>query len=78
MSHQGRLGHDGTEPTGSSKPDDDDDYMQKKVCEFEFALGHSQPFIASKHIRIVSKVAEKAIVQLCIAYIRSDGHTGYS
>ena len=49
------------------------------ACEFEFPLlGHSQPFTASMHMRIVSKVAQKAIVQLCIAYIRSDDHTGYS
>src|ERR1041385_5719805 len=30
--------------------------------EFKFALGHSQPFIASKHVGIVSKLPRK---QLC-------------
>jgi len=30
MSNQHRLGHDGAKPPGSSKPEDDDDYMQKK------------------------------------------------
>src|SRR5262245_16417310 len=30
MSHQDGFSNNGTEPTGSSKPDDDDDGMQKK------------------------------------------------
>ncbi len=31
MSHQDKLGHNGTEPTRSTQPDDDDDGVQRKA-----------------------------------------------
>jgi hypothetical protein len=46
MSHQNRFSNDGTEPTGSAQPDDDDDGVQKKAEN----VSHAQDRIKRKKL----------------------------
>lgn len=60
MSQQHGFGYNGTEPTGSTKPDDDHDGMQQKGEN----VAHAQDGIRPKKLKIQEFATHRSVIQI--------------